>query len=673
MMRHFLLKERIAAILTVAVLFFMNSVMFAQDERTWRDISGKFSVEAELVEFDGKNVKLKKTEDNRVVTMPLEKLSLSDQRYLRRLKQDEAANPFAGGEPTTGRTGTTRTTNTGQAATGGSNVRRGDASDAEKIVPGLVSGWNYTPVPIALNGENANYKPCPITLDKMFGIFESLDIVKTPNAAIAVVSQDNHDTDSTFVYVMNMNTGKTLSHDLKYKAQVWGISPDGKRVVVTSKDYQNEVARGRLDFYGITDKGLTRTSSLAPYADSQYDYNRNVEWAGWISPTHVLTCNREHVIRLWDLKTGKAVYTMTANDNHVILSKDRKAMVVGTKSGVMLCDTMTGETLGKICDETPFLMKFDFSPDNTQLLGVMTKRPDRAVRLGDFTDVEVKTVSIWDLKSGKQIGETALDAGISDPQWIDNRMIMKGNTLYDSQTGVPVCHYEGSFNKAISFDGLYCYLFFSGQNDYILSTAKLPHKAALDAATNVDIKSRFALYPGAEVSLKVETDGSADEKDIRNRIEQNLKDAGFVVKDSAKVQFVASVKKSAEGDVTYSGDNSPFPRPPLPRPSLFGRGPEVDVKITAHESVLTILNNGKEFWKFGVIAVPESITLDKDRSIQEVADELCKPDLEFFARTPLPRYHTGEAPPRRAISMPQHMQDNTSALINVTLTPTGVK
>ena len=206
-------------------------------------------------------------------------------------------------------------------------------------------------------------------------------------------------------------------------------------------------------------------------------------------------------------------------------------------------------------------------------------------------------------------------------------------------------------------------------NEYMLASAKLPQKAVYDAVEKIDVKKRFALYPGVEVSLKIETDGSAEEKDIRNYIEQNLTDCGFVVKNSAKVQFVASVKKSAESDVTYTGNNSPFPRPPL-----FRDGPQVDVKITAHESVLTISIGGKEFWKLGVLAVPESISLEKNRSIQEIADELCKPDLEFFARTQLPRYHTGELPARQPFALVrQGIPENKSALIQAELTPVGVR
>lgn len=47
--------------------------------RTWTDSSGKFSVEAELVDCDGKIVKLKTVSDGKVIEVPLKKLSEKDQ------------------------------------------------------------------------------------------------------------------------------------------------------------------------------------------------------------------------------------------------------------------------------------------------------------------------------------------------------------------------------------------------------------------------------------------------------------------------------------------------------------------------------------------------------------------------------------------------------------------
>ena len=662
------LKKYIALCVSVLVFIAMSGAMIAQEERTWRDSTGQFSVEAVLVEFDGETVKLKKTSDNRVVTMPLEKLSFSDQQYLRRQKQNEANNPFAGGVPASAAS-SSRNGTSGTPVTSSGTTRRGDASGAEKIVVGVVSGWNYKPPKVLLDGENANYKPCPLSGEGV-GYFQVLDIVKGTDAAMAVTCYTNHSSNSTIACMMNMAAGKTISHNMKHEAKIWGLSPDGKRVMATPSDFQDKVGKTRLDFYGITDKGLTLTSSLIPYADGKSDYNRYVEWAAWVSPTHVLTCNSERTLRLWDMKTATAVYQATLGSKNVILSPDRKVMVVPAQSGVFLCETMTGKTLGKLSSDLTASIEFDFSPDQTRLLGVLYRMP-KSLSFADMSaDFQNKVVHIWDLTTGKELNEWVFNSEPTAAHWVDNRMIMKSNTLYDSETGVPVCHYDGGYVTNTTFNGLFCYLLITRSNEYVLASAKLPHQAAVDAANKGNVKERFVLYPGAEVSVKIETDGSADEKEIRKFLEQNLSDCGFVVKNTAKTQFTASVRKSGESEETYRGNSGPFPLSPL----LDRGGTRVDVKITVHESVLTIANNGKEFWKLGVRAWPDSIPLDKDRSIQEIADELCKPDLEFFARTQLPRYHTGEMPSPVPFALVRpSLPENNSAFITATLTPTGVR
>ena len=72
--------------------------------RKWTDSTGKFSVEAEFVEFKDGKVRLKK-EDGEIVTVPLEKLSQEDQQFIhsiylkRNEKESDGSIPSAGEEP----------------------------------------------------------------------------------------------------------------------------------------------------------------------------------------------------------------------------------------------------------------------------------------------------------------------------------------------------------------------------------------------------------------------------------------------------------------------------------------------------------------------------------------------------------------------------------------------
>ena len=47
----------------------------AAEERTWTDNTGKFSVEAEFVDIDDGNVRLKRSNTGKVISVPLKRLS----------------------------------------------------------------------------------------------------------------------------------------------------------------------------------------------------------------------------------------------------------------------------------------------------------------------------------------------------------------------------------------------------------------------------------------------------------------------------------------------------------------------------------------------------------------------------------------------------------------------
>ena len=660
--------KKFAALCVTALLFAATSVVIlAQEERTWTDSTGKFTVVAVLIEFDGKTVKLKKTSDNLIVTLPLEKLDFSDQSYLRRWKRNEANNPFAGGDPAN----VESNSDTTGAASG--TVRRNVVSVADKIVPGVVTGWHYQPGLMALDGETAGFKPCTVTINQSGGSFGFFGIVEGKNSPLAMMTRENILDKMTTVYIMDMKTGKSFSDELHDYANVWGCSPDGMRIMASSKDFSDKVARTTLEFYSLEDQRMMPNDfSLIPYNDQATDHNKVVEWAAWVTSDHILTINQDKKLRFWEVGKSQAVYEMPLVLETVVMSKDRKAMIVGTHSGVAICDTMTGTTLGMLTQTRPLIMKFDFSPDNTRLLGSVLESRAINTPADILRDNQMEKIVIWDMTTGVKTGEFQTDRG-SSPQWVDNRMVLGGHTLYDSESGIPVCYYLGNFQRAVSFRGLFCYLYFVGGNDYILTSAKLPHQAALDAVNTIKAEDRFVIYPGVAVAVDVDVDESVDANVVRENLEKNLKESGFVLDDAAAIRLTATIKKGETIDVNYNNNRRDFPGFPsfpirvIPRlvPSPLGGTPiEVDVKITPYESSIAITNGDKELWKTTTSSVPQRLEIDKDRSLQEVADELCKPDLDFFAEAELPRYHTGEA---------LQIRSNTSALIHATLTPTGVR
>ncbi|MDR1383862.1 MAG: hypothetical protein LBJ67_08475 [Planctomycetaceae bacterium] len=648
---------------------FVGLSVNAQEWRIWMDITGKFSVEAKLLKSDEKQAELEK-KDGRVVTLSIDKLSSKDRLYIQQQQAAEKENPFAGGTSVSGKLPQTtlRTPPSDSASIDSAKVREGSPANAKKVLAGSVNGWHYKPQPVAFSGEKVGYKPTVMTTQKnSVSLYEALDIVKGKDGVYAVAAYDDHKQKKTIVHYINATTGKATNHLLPYKGKIWGLSPDGKILLATYNEFDDKTAKHRVDFFRFDNEQLTPFTALIPYADSEHDYQRDVKWAAWVTQGHILTLGQNHNLRLWDIKTAKAVYTMTVGVGEIQLSNDRQVMIYQTKSGFGISETATGKTLGVIpYKEQPLGVRYDFSPDNTKLLIAIHGKLNTAQGRVEGFGEQAHVLSIWDLTTGNKIGEVNVDPTPTNPYWVDNRMILKGNTLYDTETGIPVCYYQGHYSRGRSFDGLFWYLLNGsfGSGESVLAFAKLPQQAALDAIKKIKVTDKFALYPGVNVSVKIETDGSAKEADIRKKLEENLKACGFVVKNDAKVQFIAKVSKAAEGDVAY-GSPSEFPFAPSP----FRRGPEVEVKITAYASELRITNNDKAFWGARILAVPERIEFSKDKSIQETADELCTPDLDFFAKTQIPRYHNGEPPAKKTIPV----VENTAALIQAELTVNGVR
>lgn len=77
-----------SVISSILLVLAANST-FAAETRTWKTADGKFSVEAELVEATATEVTLRRSDNGKVVKVPLSKLSNSDRDWLAKAKSSE--------------------------------------------------------------------------------------------------------------------------------------------------------------------------------------------------------------------------------------------------------------------------------------------------------------------------------------------------------------------------------------------------------------------------------------------------------------------------------------------------------------------------------------------------------------------------------------------------------
>jgi hypothetical protein len=80
------------ALVAIVCLSAATSVAWQSKMRTWTDASGRFSIDAELVDVGEGIVRLKKA-DGQVISIPIEKLSQADQQFVR----SQAPSPGQGG------------------------------------------------------------------------------------------------------------------------------------------------------------------------------------------------------------------------------------------------------------------------------------------------------------------------------------------------------------------------------------------------------------------------------------------------------------------------------------------------------------------------------------------------------------------------------------------------
>ncbi len=102
----------------------------------------------------------------------------------------------------------------------------------------------------------------------------------------------------------------------------------------------------------------------------------------------ILTGSLDDTIRIWDVKTGRQLSSMEANDSiSVSFSPDGRQILAGGNKTAVIRDAGTGEVVKTLKGHLDSISSSSFSPDGTL---VITGSLD-------------KTAKIWDVKTGREI------------------------------------------------------------------------------------------------------------------------------------------------------------------------------------------------------------------------------------------------------------------------------
>ncbi len=589
--------------------------------RLWSDATGKFKIDAVMLDRNANAVRLQKT-DGRVITVPVSKLSKNDQDYLKSLDAEPDENPFAGGAAPV--------MNRKIAQVGDNlNVLASFACDDIQPLPSLgtelmVGG---TELPGTLSPDPGDRLPTYKPFSALVADTDAYDKLQPPlildsSAGLFAVSVGRHkagDSDNRRGRVFLTRVGSPHSDAAIDAGETIDImdhhEPSDRTLAVIGK---GSLYRGGeiCLIEGLKSGTATvRLRRTLPGIEKP-GFKPQVEWARLIDGDHVIAKVNDNLY-CWNLIDNRLVYQVPGLRGQPTLSPGGKYMAIPHTGKAAIVSTPTAETLGTISALNPHLVPdVHFDPTGSRLALVAGNQ-----------------VAVWNLANAKMDAEiTTLNPSGTFPGWVDERHILTQLAgLIDIELGLPIWHYSLPSRGMVTMIDRGIVVIDSMRGAKIIALP-VPHPAALQSAKRLAASGdeMYIIRPGSEVSIKVESTGDVSDTKIRDSLAKAVERAGWVVADSADTTLVAKIGRGDQQTLQYQM-----------RTMGLGRGSN-DTKQTATITPFTmsfeIQQAGKTLWsRKSENYVPRMIFLrDKNETLQDAVSKYERPDAGFFERLTLP-------------------------------------
>ena len=218
------------------------------------------------------------------------------------------------------------------------------------------------------------------------------------------------------------------------------FSPNGKILASGSSD-------GLVMLWNLADGSVSRT--LRAGGNRVWVYSVAISPDGKTLASGSLNSDRQEQIKLWDIGTGKEPKTLTWEDvpdvYSVVFSPDSKTLATcGLYKGIRLWDVASGKPLYTVLGQSP-----SFSPDGKTLAGGLDSK-----RGSEF--------KLWDAATGTEIhsfkGYSGSDYPLQYVTFSPNGKILAGNikegvTFFDVSTGKQLYTIKGKPPITFSVNG----------------------------------------------------------------------------------------------------------------------------------------------------------------------------------------------------------------------------
>lgn len=607
------------------VAWLMVSGSFGEEKqsRLWKDASGKFEVQAVLIEQAAATVRLR-TDDGREVSVPIERLSPSDKEYLKSLNAP-TDNPFAGGMPAPAAAADKSATSS--AGLPASLRDRGESKSAGETMalPGTGNTLDLSAAAASIAFVPDPQPKAPVAPETVVPI-SAIDPYDKLAVPVLADSADGR-------VLVSISRNKAGSPQ-ETRGRIYSVSLSQKKSDLVW-DYPNAVqvldhdsASGMTLVVDKTDqfqrggelavlKGLM-TGSAAPLyhrtlpGAGKPGFAPQVEWARLLSASHVAAIV-DRVLYVWDLPAAQLLYRVepASATEPPVFSGSRRYMAIPQGGKVVVVETATGAIRRTIAIGSSLTPGVAFDPTGTLLAACFSNQ-----------------FVVWDCVADKLVSEaTTTDHLGSHPlNWIGPKLFLTalGNVVH-TDLGMSVWNYNLSGSTPPLVLGNRLLLATTSQN-CVLTSVGIPDTTAEKSIEQLMHAGDAAMLvrPGSSVAIAVETAQSVNQAEIKASLTQAAEKAGWKVSERASVTLVAKIGRGKTEELHFrsmGGDSRT----------------ESTASLTPFTADLEIRGGGKVLWTRSTMnRVPSLLQLKEGETVQDAVKRYEKPDAVFFSILTLP-------------------------------------
>jgi hypothetical protein len=577
----------------VSIALIRASASRAEELRTWRDSTGRFTLRAKLESVENGKVFLIR-ENGQRITIPIIKFSQADREYL--AKQQDG--PLKATGPKTEKTAE----QAHQIKVDWTSAKQVQLQTPDKV-------WNVT-IP---KTSDFDFHPRTLPLPGKRDLLERLSgLAINPVAKKAVVGyqRDRHGRNEVAysrIFICNFERGGVLaSVPVPGQMVPLALHDDGRRVLMR-RDEGDFGKQDRLEIWSFQGKDVVPSLIWTPYADAVQGIDRDVTWAEFVDAKTLATASHGGKVALWDIAAAKPICYFQLDDGcKPTLSSDRKWIAFCSEKTVGIFDVGKREVIA--AQETPRWLKWPllaFSPSGRKIGCVTFDR-----------------ILVWDTASGNLKKDFAVDGinlhGAID--YTDEDYILANNQyLIELDRHLKFWRYEHA-EHLCTLGGKTCIACGGDRRGGALLAVKIPHPEAIaflkKALNQSDL---FIFHKGTPVRLDVSGIPAQQQNRVSEAIAKKLKEMKCPIDSSGKIDVVALIEGPKTREVSYSFSGTH--------------------QFQEYTTWLKFLYQGQTLWETLGTNVPSVVNLKSGENLESrLREKSQEPNYSFFDQVTLPEF-----------------------------------